>query len=176
MTPEKKCELGSAESGSLIRELLEDFLFPASKLMLHLNKTGQLAEDPAIPICDTPQTQAAAFDLLISLCLNCVQNYKQLVAMLTEMFYNGNCSCKLSLCDLYKLFLLIHRSEHGDNRVGLFAGGRAPPLSGLRGSEERRRHLLHELGTSATLHGGKYSRGCSGGRRGRHRPPRRLHR
>lgn len=56
--------------------------------MLQLNKTGQLGEDPAIPICDTPQTQAAAFDLLISLCLNCVDNFKQLVAMLTEMFYS----------------------------------------------------------------------------------------
>lgn len=90
MTPEQKCELGCAESGaSLIRELLEDFLFPASKLQLQLLKTKQLGEDPAIPICDTPQTQAAAFDLLISLCVNCVPNYKQLVNMLTEMFYSG---------------------------------------------------------------------------------------
>ncbi|CAH1960059.1 unnamed protein product [Acanthoscelides obtectus] len=88
MTPEQKCELGSCESGSLIKELLEDFLFPASKLMLQLNKTGQLGEDPAVPICDTPQTQAAAFDLLIALCLNCVQNYKQLVNMLNDMFYS----------------------------------------------------------------------------------------
>ncbi|XP_018561344.1 probable ubiquitin carboxyl-terminal hydrolase FAF-X isoform X3 [Anoplophora glabripennis] len=88
MSTEQKCELGSAESGSLIKELLEDFLFPASKLMLQLSKTGQLGEDPAIPICDTPQTQAAAFDLLISLCLNCVQNYRQLVSMLNEMFYS----------------------------------------------------------------------------------------
>lgn len=91
MTTEQKCELGSAESGSLIKELLEDFLFPASKLMLQLNKTGQLGEEPAVPICDTPQTQAAAFDLLISLCLNCVQNYRQLVGMLNEMFYSGEC-------------------------------------------------------------------------------------
>ncbi|KAL1497662.1 hypothetical protein ABEB36_008585 [Hypothenemus hampei] len=89
MTPEQKCELGSTgEGGSLIRELLEDFLFPASKLQLQLKKTNQLGEDPAIPICDTPQTQAAAFDLIISLCISCVPNYKQLVSMLTEMFYS----------------------------------------------------------------------------------------
>ncbi|XP_066261614.1 ubiquitin carboxyl-terminal hydrolase 9X [Euwallacea similis] len=88
MTAEQKCELGCAESGSLIKELLEDFLFPASKLQLQLTKTKHLGEDPAIPICDTPQTQAAAFDLLISLCVNCVPNYKQLVSMLTEMFYS----------------------------------------------------------------------------------------
>ncbi|CAG9771327.1 unnamed protein product [Ceutorhynchus assimilis] len=88
MDQEQKCELGSAEGGSLICELLEDFLFPASKLQLQLIKTNQLGEDPAIPICDTPQTQAAAFDLLISLCVQCVPNYKQLVNMLTEMFYS----------------------------------------------------------------------------------------
>lgn len=87
MSQEQKCELGSA--GSFIRELLEDFLFPASKLMLQLNRTGQLGEDPAIPICDTPQTQAAAFDLLISLCINCVPNYRELVEMLSNMFYAG---------------------------------------------------------------------------------------
>ncbi|KAI4464478.1 ubiquitin carboxyl-terminal hydrolase [Holotrichia oblita] len=85
---ERKCELGSAESGSLIKELLEDFLFPASKLMLQLTKTGQLGGDPATPICDTPQTQAAAFELLISLCISCVPNCRQLVMMLSDMFYS----------------------------------------------------------------------------------------
>lgn len=89
MTNEQKCELGSADTGSFIKELLEDFLFPASKLMLHLQKTGQLSEDPATPICDTPQTQAAAFDLLISMCINCVPNCRQLVVMLNDMFYSG---------------------------------------------------------------------------------------
>lgn len=89
MNNEQKCELGSAESGSLIKELLEDFLFPASKLMLQLNKTGNLGEDPATPICDTPQTQAAAFDLLISLCVLCIPNCRQLVTMLNDMFYSG---------------------------------------------------------------------------------------
>lgn len=88
MTHEQRCELGSADTGSFIRELLEDFLFPASKLMLHLTRTGQLGEDPATPICDTPQTQAAAFDLLSSLCISCVQNYKELVEMLSNMFYS----------------------------------------------------------------------------------------
>lgn len=89
MSAEQKCELGSADTGSLIKELLEDFLFPASKLMLQLIKTGNLGEDPATPICDTPQTQAAAFDLLVSLCINCVPNCRQLVVMLNEMFYSG---------------------------------------------------------------------------------------
>lgn len=89
MSHEQKCELGSADTGTFIKELLEDFLFPASKLMLQLSRTGQLGEDPAIPICDTPQTQGAAFDLLIALCINCVPNYKELVDMLCNMFYAG---------------------------------------------------------------------------------------
>lgn len=90
MSNEQKCELGSADTGSLIKELLEDFLFPASKLMLQLQKTGQLGEDPATPICDLPQTQAAAFDLLVALCNNCIPNSRHLVVMLDEMFYSGN--------------------------------------------------------------------------------------
>lgn len=99
MTAEQKCELGSADTGSLLKELLEDFLFPASKLMMQLVKTGSLGEDPATPICDTPQTQAAAFDLIIALCINCVPNFRQLVVMLNEMFYSGMyffCSIKFS--------------------------------------------------------------------------------
>lgn len=87
VSQERKIQLGSSET-NLIKELLEDFLFPASKLMLRLTKTGQLGEEPATPICDTPQTQGAAFDLLIALCLNCVPNYRQLVHMLTDMFYS----------------------------------------------------------------------------------------
>lgn len=89
MSQEQKCELGGTNFLNFIKELLEDFLFPASKLMLQLNRTGQLGEDPAIPICDTPQTQAAAFDLLSSLCNNCVPNYRELVEMLSNMFYLG---------------------------------------------------------------------------------------
>lgn len=88
MSPEQKCELGSTDRGSFIKELIEDFLFPASKLMLQLQRTGQMGEDPATPICDTPQTQAAAFDLIISLCISCVPNCKQLVIMLNDMFYS----------------------------------------------------------------------------------------
>ncbi|XP_065164971.1 probable ubiquitin carboxyl-terminal hydrolase FAF-X isoform X2 [Atheta coriaria] len=87
MSADQKRELGCADKSSLIRELVEDFLFPASKLMLQYQRTGQMGEDPATPVCDTPQTQAAAFDLLISLCVNCVPNCKQLVFMLTDMFY-----------------------------------------------------------------------------------------
>lgn len=90
MTPDKKQELGADDSkGGLIRELIEDFIFPASKLMLQLTRTGQMSSEPSVPVCSTPQTQAAAFELLIALCVGCVPNCRQLVTMLSDMFYSG---------------------------------------------------------------------------------------
>lgn len=73
----------------LEKELVEDFIFPASHLMLHLQRSGELCADQAIPVCSTPQATNAAFDLLVGLCVGCVQNMKLLVHMLTEMFYSG---------------------------------------------------------------------------------------
>ncbi|XP_049853945.1 probable ubiquitin carboxyl-terminal hydrolase FAF-X isoform X1 [Schistocerca gregaria] len=90
MPSDKKYEIGSEEKKSinLIKELVEDFVFPASHLMLHLQKTGELCADQAIPVCSTPLTTNAAFDLLVALCIACVPNMKLLVEMLTEMFYS----------------------------------------------------------------------------------------
>ncbi|PSN47507.1 putative ubiquitin carboxyl-terminal hydrolase FAF-X [Blattella germanica] len=90
MSPEKKYELGSDEKKgiNLIKELVEDFIFPASRLMLHLQRTGELCADQAIPVCSTPLTTNAAFDLLVGLCVSCVPNMKLLVHMLTDMFYS----------------------------------------------------------------------------------------
>lgn len=90
MSPEKKYELGSDESKGilLIKELVEDFVFPSSRLMLHLQKTGQLSQDQAIPVCTTPGTLTMAFDFLVALCVECVHNMRLLVEMLSEMFYS----------------------------------------------------------------------------------------
>ncbi|XP_023706840.1 probable ubiquitin carboxyl-terminal hydrolase FAF-X isoform X1 [Cryptotermes secundus] len=90
MSPEKKYELGSEEKKgiNLIKELVEDFIFPASRLMLHLQRTGELCADQAVPVCNTPLTTNAAFDFLVGLCVSCVPNMKLLVHMLTDMFYS----------------------------------------------------------------------------------------
>lgn len=58
--------------------------------MLQLLKTGELVCENATPVCNSPCTTNAAFDLLVSLCVGCVPNMKLLVHMLTEMFYSGN--------------------------------------------------------------------------------------
>ncbi|XP_043475108.1 probable ubiquitin carboxyl-terminal hydrolase FAF-X isoform X1 [Leptopilina heterotoma] len=90
LPPSKKFELGSDETRgiNLIKELVEDFIFPASRSMLQLRSTGELNRSQACPVCTTPQTTNAAFDLLVSLCFGCVPNMKLLVTMLTEMFYS----------------------------------------------------------------------------------------
>ncbi|CAG2065025.1 unnamed protein product [Timema podura] len=70
------------------QELVEDFIFPASRLMLHLQRTGELCADQAVPVCSTPLTTNAAFDLLVGLCVACAPNMRLLVHMLTDMFYS----------------------------------------------------------------------------------------
>ncbi|XP_054272313.1 probable ubiquitin carboxyl-terminal hydrolase FAF-X isoform X2 [Macrosteles quadrilineatus] len=90
LPPDKKYQLGSDEKTgvNLIKELVEDFIFPASKLMLHLQRTGELIPDQAVAVCSTPQTLNSAFELLVSLCVGCVPNMKLLTTMLTDMFYS----------------------------------------------------------------------------------------
>ena len=58
-------------------------------MMLHLQKTGELIAEQAVPVCSTPLTLSSAFELLVSLCDNCAPNMRLLVTMLTDMFYTG---------------------------------------------------------------------------------------
>lgn len=90
LPPNQKYEIGSDEKHgvNLIKELVEDFVFPASRLMLQLRSTGELSASQACPVCTTPQSTSAAFDLLVGLCVGCVPNMKLLVTMLTDMFYS----------------------------------------------------------------------------------------
>ncbi|KAK3589909.1 hypothetical protein CHS0354_034922 [Potamilus streckersoni] len=83
---EKKNHTGS----NLIKDLVEYFVFPASKLVLQSRKsTGEFPSDQAIPVCSTATTITAAFDLAVALCTGCITNFKSLSDMLMEMFYNG---------------------------------------------------------------------------------------
>ncbi len=70
--------------------MVEDFIFPASKIVIQVRKAnGELPSDQAIPVCSTPLTVIAAFDLLVVLCTGCVHNLKSLADMLLEMYYTG---------------------------------------------------------------------------------------
>ncbi|XP_026073670.1 probable ubiquitin carboxyl-terminal hydrolase FAF-X isoform X7 [Carassius auratus] len=89
-TPEKKFYIGCEKGGaSLIKELMDDFLFPASNVYLQYMKSGEFPTEQAIPVCCTPATINAGFELLVALAVGCVRNLKQIVDTLTDMYYLG---------------------------------------------------------------------------------------
>lgn len=73
----------------LLEELTDDFLFPASKQYLHFRQTGKLKNYQAPPpVCRSSHTIAAACELLVALCQNCVPNMK----LLTKVLINNICN------------------------------------------------------------------------------------
>ncbi|XP_076857713.1 ubiquitin carboxyl-terminal hydrolase 9X isoform X10 [Brachyhypopomus gauderio] len=89
-TPEKKYYIGCEKGGAnLIKELIDDFLFPASNVYLQYVKSGDFPPEQAIPVCSSPATITAGFELLVALAVGCVRNLKQIVDTLTDMYYSG---------------------------------------------------------------------------------------
>ncbi|XP_030636958.1 probable ubiquitin carboxyl-terminal hydrolase FAF-X [Chanos chanos] len=89
-TPEKKYYIGCEKGGAnLIKELIDDFIFPASNVYLQYVKTGEFPAEQAIPVCSTPASINAGFELLVALAVGCVRNLKQIVDTLTDMYYLG---------------------------------------------------------------------------------------
>ncbi|RXM31625.1 putative ubiquitin carboxyl-terminal hydrolase FAF-X [Acipenser ruthenus] len=89
-TPEKKYYIGCEKGGAnLIKELIDDFIFPASNVYLQYMKSGEFPAEQAIPVCSTPATINAGFELLFALAVGCVRNLKQIVDTLTDMYYLG---------------------------------------------------------------------------------------
>ncbi|XP_031442804.1 probable ubiquitin carboxyl-terminal hydrolase FAF-X isoform X3 [Clupea harengus] len=89
-TPEKKYYIGCEKGGAnLIKELIDDFIFPASNVYLQYMKSGEFPTEQAIPVCSSPATINAGFELLVALAVGCVRNLKQIVDTLTEMYYLG---------------------------------------------------------------------------------------
>lgn len=52
-------------------------------------RNGELPAEQAIPVCSSPATINAGFELLVALAVGCVRNLKQIVESLTEMYYIG---------------------------------------------------------------------------------------
>ncbi|XP_062862625.1 probable ubiquitin carboxyl-terminal hydrolase FAF-X isoform X2 [Trichomycterus rosablanca] len=89
-TAEKKYYIGCEKGGAnLIKELIDDFLFPASNVYLQYMKSGEFPPEQAIPVCSTPATITACFELLVALAVGCVRNLRQIVDTLTDMYYSG---------------------------------------------------------------------------------------
>lgn len=75
---------------------MDDFLFPASNVYLQYMKSGEFPTEQAIPVCSTPATINAGFELLVALAVGCVRNLKQIVDTLTDMYYLGKTALKKS--------------------------------------------------------------------------------
>ncbi|XP_019715781.1 ubiquitin carboxyl-terminal hydrolase 9X isoform X3 [Hippocampus comes] len=89
-TPEKKYYIGCEKGGAnLIKELIDDFIFPASNVYLQYMKSGEFPTEQAIPVCSTPASINAGFELLMALAVGCFRNLKQIVDTLTDMYYLG---------------------------------------------------------------------------------------
>jgi len=73
------------------QELVDDFVFTASKVLLQCRKNqGDIQQlDQAVPVCQSPSTVMATFELLIGLVTGCLQNMRSLADMLSAMFYTG---------------------------------------------------------------------------------------
>ncbi|XP_077845910.1 ubiquitin carboxyl-terminal hydrolase 9Y isoform X6 [Macaca mulatta] len=89
-TSEKKYHFGCEKGGAnLVKELIDDFIFPASKVYLQYLRSGELPAEQAVPVCSSPITINAGFELLVALAIGCVRNLRQIVDCLTEMYYIG---------------------------------------------------------------------------------------
>jgi len=74
-----------------VQELVEDFVFTASKVLLQCRKNqGDIQQlDQVVPVCSTPATIMATFELLISLITGCLSNLRALSDMIAAMFYSS---------------------------------------------------------------------------------------
>lgn len=52
-------------------------------------KSGEFPTEQAIPVCSTPASINAGFELLMALAVGCFRNLKQIVDTLTDMYYLG---------------------------------------------------------------------------------------
>ncbi|KAK0066423.1 ubiquitin carboxyl-terminal hydrolase FAF-X isoform X1 [Biomphalaria pfeifferi] len=89
---EKKFQIGCKSGGAeLIKKLVEDFIFPASKLVTQCRKNdAEFPAEHAVPVCSSTHTVVAAYDLLVALCMDCVQNLQYLASLIIEMYYTDN--------------------------------------------------------------------------------------
>ena len=100
---------------------MDDFIFPASRMVLKQRRSGSgntssptdnTVADYAIPVCSTPHTMTAAFDLLVALCTGCVQGLRMLADMLTEMYYPSKLTLKHTIVYRILSSFLLFPSIH----------------------------------------------------------------
>jgi ubiquitin carboxyl-terminal hydrolase 9/24 len=110
----------------LIQQMIEQYLFPASSLLFnfrllrrkrlskqsihfldehnvsHVDEDNELdlLKEPPIAICQTPLSTLAAFDLLVVLATNCIDNLKLIDRYITDLFYTGQSIDEMNMCPI----------------------------------------------------------------------------
>jgi ubiquitin carboxyl-terminal hydrolase 9/24 len=77
----------------LVQQLLDDFLFPASTVMLQRTGTSIPSSSSRHPVrqrCSTTESQEAAYQLLVTLAEGCAENLKEIVARLIAIHHSFN--------------------------------------------------------------------------------------
>ena len=114
----------------LIRQIIEQYLFPASTLLFNfrmlrrkrLSKQSihqhdednelELLKEPPVAICQSPMSTLAAFDLLVVLGTNSIENLKLIDQYITDLFYTGKNRRQTGVkCFLLSLSLSSSRFE-----------------------------------------------------------------
>lgn len=78
----------SSPTRGLIKLLIDEFIFPASRAIVLMNKNKSPYVEEINPLCSSPPTLAAAFDVLVALCTGCLPNLQVVAHTLIEMFYS----------------------------------------------------------------------------------------
>jgi ubiquitin carboxyl-terminal hydrolase 9/24 len=74
-------------SRGLIKCLMDEYIFPASRAMVVIQRHKNVHIEEINPICSSPATLSAAFDVLVALCTGCINNLQVVSQTLTDMFY-----------------------------------------------------------------------------------------
>ena len=113
----------------LIQQIIEQFLFPASTLLFNfrllrrkrLSKQSihnidesslnqdednelDLLKEPPVAICQTSMSTHAAFDLLVVLGTNCIENLKLIDKYITDLFYTGKVKARCSIIERFNFY------------------------------------------------------------------------
>lgn len=73
----------------IIRILIDEYIFPASRAMVLIQRCDDKNIEEINPICSSPATLAAAFEVLVALCTGSVSNLQLVAQTLTDMFYTN---------------------------------------------------------------------------------------
>lgn len=97
---EQKYDVGCDKNGiwgpeghGLITILIDEYIFPSSRAIYQTNQqknANRTHVEEVNPICTSPSTLTAAYEVLVALCTGCAFNLRLTANTIVEMFYSNN--------------------------------------------------------------------------------------